>query len=720
MDHRGARRDVRQRRRCPIRRRCGEPAIPRRRSPGRARSTTGRTSASPERTKRSRTTATRRRTSSSMRCSTRSGRRAWPRCWPPSTTTHPRTSGRRWGRRVRSTGSASSTCSNRSAARTGHRRCSAGSSCRTSRSPSSLLAWKRAQCAELVEARAPGRCHRRSAAKHGGVEFAEATDLMVVAAAVLDERDDFLSAAAGVGVELPGAFEARFEATEPTALEDLGDDIRELTGTLVHVRATEAAASAAARRSSCSASRPEDFYVELSSAQGDHGQRRVQRSDLSGQVRSALAVAETVGRQRALAAADEGPEPAGRRGAGRRRRPPARRPRHGRLAPPAPAARIVRRRRPRSIRRAARRPSTAMSRRASGLGSSSMKMHSPGQASAAWMADWTWRRARGRGTGAAGVVERGPGLLDVGDAVLELGEDVGTVVDAQPVAGAEVLVDPDPHGGASTVAAWPYTAALDGRPHRRRPSDRADQAPHVDARPGRPRTRGRGSPTVKTRTRSPTWRPRTPTPRRGSPTTKTSSRRSSLRSARGCRRPTLSVPGATGRGGTSPGRSKGCRTRLLPGESMDSPPDTSCSTATPRPRATISSTSTPWRSRPITACSRGPATSTGRAVPLRVRDLGTGADLPRRAHRHVVVGRSRLVERRPVAVLCPPRRPDAPHDLAPPPRDPRRRMTSSCSPRPTSASTWSRPRAARVDRLTAASKTSGEGLADPGRRPRRA
>jgi hypothetical protein len=50
-------------------------------------------------------------------------------------------------------------------------------------------------------------------------------------------------------------------------------------------------------------------------------------------------------------------------------------------------------------------------------------------------------------TGAAGVVEGGAGLADVGDPVLELGEDVGTVVDAQPVARTEVLIDPDTHGG---------------------------------------------------------------------------------------------------------------------------------------------------------------------------------------------------------------------------------------------------------------------------------
>ncbi len=48
----------------------------------------------------------------------------------------------------------------------------------------------------------------------------------------------------------------------------------------------------------------------------------------------------------------------------------------------------------------------------------------------------------------AGIVERGTVLSDVGDAVLELDEDVGAVVNADSVAGAEVLVDPDTHDGA--------------------------------------------------------------------------------------------------------------------------------------------------------------------------------------------------------------------------------------------------------------------------------
>ena len=50
----------------------------------------------------------------------------------------------------------------------------------------------------------------------------------------------------------------------------------------------------------------------------------------------------------------------------------------------------------------------------------------------------------------AGIVEHLATLGDVCDAVLELHEDVGAVIDAQPVTCAQVLVDPDSHG-AGTV-----------------------------------------------------------------------------------------------------------------------------------------------------------------------------------------------------------------------------------------------------------------------------
>jgi hypothetical protein len=52
-----------------------------------------------------------------------------------------------------------------------------------------------------------------------------------------------------------------------------------------------------------------------------------------------------------------------------------------------------------------------------------------------------------KAAGTTGVIEGGTVLSDIGNAVLELDEDVRTVVDADPVTGAEVLVDPDAHDG---------------------------------------------------------------------------------------------------------------------------------------------------------------------------------------------------------------------------------------------------------------------------------
>src|SRR5215218_24325 len=49
----------------------------------------------------------------------------------------------------------------------------------------------------------------------------------------------------------------------------------------------------------------------------------------------------------------------------------------------------------------------------------------------------------------ARVVAHPAVVHDVGDAVLEEDEDLGAVVDAEAVAGAQVLVDPDAHGGPS-------------------------------------------------------------------------------------------------------------------------------------------------------------------------------------------------------------------------------------------------------------------------------
>jgi hypothetical protein len=279
-------------------------------------------------------------------------------------------------------------------------------------------------------------------------QFADATELMVATAAALDERDDFLSAAAGVGVELPGEFEARFgAATEPTALADLGDDIRELTDALVHVRATDAAAGAPRSTLELLGVGHEDFYVELSRARdaiaaGD----AFSAVDLSGQVRSALAVAETVGRRRALAIADEG------------------RSQLGDLVLAALAGLVLAGLVTVVWRRRLRRPATSGDvAHVDAGGDAAVDLDVEQGVGTRVDLDEDALAGAGLGgvdrgldvasghpgerAGATGVVERGSGLGDVGDAVLELGEDVGAVVDAQPVARAEVLVDPDAHGG---------------------------------------------------------------------------------------------------------------------------------------------------------------------------------------------------------------------------------------------------------------------------------
>jgi hypothetical protein len=279
-------------------------------------------------------------------------------------------------------------------------------------------------------------------------QFADATDLMTATAAVLDERDDLLAAAAGAGVELPAAFETRFEAaTEPTALEVLGDDIEELTDALAQVRATDAAAAAPRSTLELLGLGHEDFYVELTSARdaitaGD----AFTAVDLSGQVRSALAVAETVGRQRAVALADDG---------------------RSQLSDVALAAlsglllaglvTVVWRRR--LLRHATSGDVAHVDPGGDaavdldieqGVGTrvdlDEDALTGAGLGGVDRALDVSTGHA-GEGAGATRVVQRGSRLGDVGDPVLELGEDVGAVVDAQPVTGAEVLVDPDAHGG---------------------------------------------------------------------------------------------------------------------------------------------------------------------------------------------------------------------------------------------------------------------------------
>jgi oligopeptidase B len=61
--------------------------------------------------------------------------------------------------------------------------------------------------------------------------------------------------------------------------------------------------------------------------------------------------------------------------------------------------------------------------------------------------------------GAAGIVERHGQLRDVGDAVLQLHEHIGAVVEAQPVSRAQVLIDPHPHDPSDDICP--------GQPHHR-------------------------------------------------------------------------------------------------------------------------------------------------------------------------------------------------------------------------------------------------------------
>ena len=59
---------------------------------------------------------------------------------------------------------------------------------------------------------------------------------------------------------------------------------------------------------------------------------------------------------------------------------------------------------------------------------------------------------RGQAATAARIVEHEFGLGHVGDAILELHEDIGAVVDTEPVAGAQVLIDPHPHIAGDLIA----------------------------------------------------------------------------------------------------------------------------------------------------------------------------------------------------------------------------------------------------------------------------
>ncbi len=86
----------------------------------------------------------------------------------------------------------------------------------------------------------------------------------------------------------------------------------------------------------------------------------------------------------------------------------------------------------------------------------SMKMHSPGHSSADSITASSWLSGKlGHALGTLRVaLRRGVDLvafLDVGEAVVEQGEHVGSDLLAEAVAGAEILVDPDLHRSGPPV-----------------------------------------------------------------------------------------------------------------------------------------------------------------------------------------------------------------------------------------------------------------------------
>jgi hypothetical protein len=283
-------------------------------------------------------------------------------------------------------------------------------------------------------------------------EFADADALMDAAGRAGAARDHFADAAAGTGVELPGALRTQYEeATTPAELDALVDEVAELEEALGVVLSAEQAARAERTTLVRLGLGQEDFAADLAQAREAIGAGDpAAAEELAGEVRSTLAVAEPVGHERAATLTDSAEN------------------RLGLVAGAAAAglvlaglltlaARSVRRRRQRRAGSGdvatdldPRRDAPVDGDVEPGVGDG-VELDEDALAGAGLGGvDGGLDVAHGdpgEGSGAAGVVERGAGLGDVGDPVLELGEDVGTVVDAQPVARAEVLIDPDTHGG---------------------------------------------------------------------------------------------------------------------------------------------------------------------------------------------------------------------------------------------------------------------------------
>jgi hypothetical protein len=282
-------------------------------------------------------------------------------------------------------------------------------------------------------------------------EFADADELMDAAGGAVAARDEFADTAAGTGMELPDAVQTRYEdATSPEALDAVSAEIAELEEALVVVLSTEQAAGTERTALARLGLGDEDFAADLARAReaiaaGDPATAE----DLAGEVQSELAVAEPLGEERAATLTDSAEN------------------RLGLVAAVAAAglllaglltlvARYLRNRRQ---RRAAsgdvatdldsRRDAPVHGDVETGVGDGVELDEDALTGAGLGGVDGGLDVADGdpgEGSGTAGVVEGGAGLGDVGDPVLELGEDVGTVVDAQPVARAEVLVDPDTHG----------------------------------------------------------------------------------------------------------------------------------------------------------------------------------------------------------------------------------------------------------------------------------
>ena len=141
-----------------------------------------------------------------------------------------------------------------------------------------------------------------------------------------------------------------------------------------------------------------------------------------------------------------------RRGAGGAPRPPHGRPH--RLPHRGPLPGSLRERRP-----GERVAEGGWPRTSSGVGQpdqGSMKMHSPGHSSADSMTASSWPSGTSARPSAPWALPLAVGedlvaFLHVGEAVVEQGEDVGGDLFAEPVAGAEILVDPDLHAACASL-----------------------------------------------------------------------------------------------------------------------------------------------------------------------------------------------------------------------------------------------------------------------------